>query len=152
MSNNPFCDLVEQPSSLPEMQSDNEHTAKINSEHASLNPPVSAQTHAYSYSFLRLLLRKHTHCLPPNVTHVLTKSKLIPCIAQPLSSTFLTLPFLKMRRKGKIHDSKRHTNTLLNILTCLFNLHGYNYFFLNVSCLAMKVNNRSSHCKFCSHW
>lgn len=46
MSNNPSCDLVEHPTSVPEMQSSNEHTDKINSEHASPAPPLNAQTHS----------------------------------------------------------------------------------------------------------
>lgn len=50
VSNNPSCDLVEHPSSLPEMQSSNEHTDKIHSEHASFTPKVNAKTHVKTRS------------------------------------------------------------------------------------------------------
>lgn len=46
VSNNPSCDLVEHPSSLPEMQSSNEHTDKIHSEHTTSTPEVNAKTHS----------------------------------------------------------------------------------------------------------
>lgn len=63
VSNNPSCDLVEHPSSLTEMQSSNEHTDKINSEHASPTPQVNVQTHFYTQS--PSFPSQQTHPSPP---------------------------------------------------------------------------------------
>lgn len=111
MSNNPSCDLVEHPSSLPEMQSSNEHTDKINSEHASPMPQVNAQTHSYTHSFLHPLLYKHTHHLLALLTRGIQTLSFCPSIL--LLSTFTVLLYfpvslsLQFKRKDKSKGSKR---------------------------------------------
>lgn len=146
MSNNPSCDLVGHPSSLPQMQSSNEHTDKINSEHAPHTPEVNAQTHSYTHYFLRPLLHKHTHYLHLHRRPKVSKHN--PSIT--LNSTVLLFTshffFSQSLEKGeKKHKSVRSKMVLLN-KNFVFILARMNESF-NTSLLQMcRGTDGSTHC------
>lgn len=104
MSNNPSCDLVEHPSSLPEMQSSNEHTDKINSEHASPAPQVNAQTRSLHPLFPSSPSQQTS---PPLLTKdIQTHSFHLSALYYSTFFFFLSLILLKIWRNHKSKGSK----------------------------------------------